>query len=156
MVPERARLCVALFTGVFVTWTVGATAACACSCIRLSPEGALHRAYVVAELTVLEVGDVTPETLDTGFDRQVLRVRLERIFKAPPGFADGDELFVVHEACNSLSLTPASAGHRSILYLAEAGPGLLIYRFCARTDSVWAPLPYALIESRRSWLAGRR
>ena len=128
-----------------------ASPAQACSCARPSLRSALESAVFVADLRVLEV-----RPLDlSGFGGQYLLYRVERVYKAPSTIAEGDEIWVYHQTCNSSGYEATEVGGRRIWFMGISG-GVPAHHFCSTSLDSDAPVPHFLLQSRAHWLDGRR
>lgn len=137
----------ALAVFALVAW---APPARACSCSRPSLRTALEGADFVADVRVLEVRALG----DGMMSGQALLYRVERIYKAPATIAEGDEIWVYHQTCNSSGYTAREVGGRRIWFM-NTRRGVLGHHFCSTSLDSYAAVPHVLLESRAHWLESR-
>lgn len=125
----------------------------ACTCRRQTDREALARATLVAEA---ELVDVEPVDDDHDVFVQRLRYRLVRIFTAPEGFEDGDEVWIDDIGCNSVPYDRGSIGGRAIFFFGGNDPRRLTHGYCAHGRSASELVPLVLLQARDRWLARRR
>lgn len=92
-----------------------------------------------------------PPSPYSGSETQYLRYRLERIYKAPPGFREGEDVWVRYENCNSNPYDSTEVGG-SIVRFANASQGELWVHYCSLSLPAYRPAPHELVDARRRWL----
>lgn len=124
----------------------------ACSCRRNSVRSALESADFVADLRVLQV-----RPLDEGamFPGQYLLYRVERVYKGPATLAEGDEIWIYHQTCNSSGYDAAQVGGRRIWFM-DARRGVPQHHYCSTSLDSYLPVPHVLLESRARWLESQQ